>query len=371
AHGAGTIGFRVLSFSFFVHDSGNLKVELKTTSNDSLRPMTIDTGTRLGRYEIRAKIGEGGMGDVYRARDTQLGRDVGVKVLPSTYSVDEHRLSRFEQEASSASALNHPNILIVHDIGSHDGSPYVVSELLEGETLRHRISGAALAQRRAIDYALQIARGLAAAHEKGIVHRDLKPDNIFITRDDRVKILDFGIAKLVEPVGEGVAQTDIATRKVQTDPGTVMGTVGYMSPEQVRGKHVDHRSDIFSFGAVLYEMLSGQRAFRGDSAVETLNAILKEEPTELSAQTNRNISPALGRVVWHCIEKSPERRFQSARDVAFALENVSTTSSGATQTAIPSAPLQAKNRERLIWIAAVALLLVMVIGLTAIGLRRT
>src|SRR5436853_387010 len=197
--------------------------------------MTIGTGTRLGRYEIRSKIGEGGMGEVYRARDTQLGRDVAVKVLPSTYSVDEHRLSRFEQEASAASALNHPNILIVHDIGSHDGSPYVVSELLEGETLRHRISGAALAQRRAIDYALQIARGLAAAHEKGIVHRDLKPENLFITDDERVKILDFGLAKLTRPEAPS-GDAESPTVQVGTEPGLVMGTAGYMSPEQVRGK---------------------------------------------------------------------------------------------------------------------------------------
>ena len=212
------------------------------------------------------------MGEVYRARDTQLGRDVAVKVLPSTYSVDEHRLSRFEQEASAASALNHPNILIVHDIGSHEGSPYVVSELLEGETLRKRISGAPLAQRRAIEYALKIANGLAAAHEKGIVHRDLKPDNIFITKDGRVKILDFGIAKLTQAEGPR-SQTDIPTRRVDTGPGVVMGTVGYMSPEQVRGQAVDHRSDIFSFGAILYEMLSGRRAFHGESAADTMSVV--------------------------------------------------------------------------------------------------
>src|SRR5213080_1849292 len=243
--------------------------------------MTIGTGTRLGRYEIRSKIGEGGMGEVYRARDTQLGRDVAVKVLPSTYSVDEQRLSRFEQEASAASALNHPNILIVHDIGSHDGSPYVVSELLEGETLRTRTSGAPLAQRKAIDYALQIAHGLAAAHEKGIVHRDLKPENLFITKDGRVKILDFGLAKLIRP-RSGEVDTEAATMHGHTDPGVVLGTVGYMSPEQVRGQRVDHRSDIFSFGTVFYEMLSGRRAFHGQSAVETLSAILKEEPAELT-----------------------------------------------------------------------------------------
>src|SRR5439155_15340721 len=225
----------------------------------------------------------------------------------STYSVDEHRLSRFEQEASAASALNHPNILIVHDIGSHDGSPYVVSELLEGETLRTRTSGAPLAQRRAIDYALQIAHGLAAAHEKGIVHRDLKPDNLFITKDGRVKILDFGIAKLTQPEGNP-SQTDIPTRRINTDPGVVIGTVGYMSPEQIRGKGVDHCSDIFSLGAILYEMLSGRRAFHGDSAADTMSAILKEDPPDLS-DTNQKISPALERLVNRCLEKNPESRF--------------------------------------------------------------
>src|SRR5438094_1534541 len=299
--------------------------------------MTFDTGRKLGRYEIRAKIGEGGMGEVYRARDTQLGLDVAVKVLPSTYSVDEHRLSRFEQEASAASALNHPNILIVHDIGSHEGSPYVVSELLEGETLRKRISGAPLAQRRALEYALKIANGIAAAHEKGIVHRDLKPDNIFITKDGRVKILDFGIAKLTQ-ADRSRSQTDIPTRRVDTGPGIVMGTVGYMSPEQVRGQAVDHRSDIFSFGAILYEMLSGRRAFHGESAADTMSAILKEDPPDLS-DTNQNISPALERLVNHCLEKNPEARFHSASDLAFALETANaklTVSSPGLSTASPS-----------------------------------
>ena len=306
--------------------------------------MTIDTGTRLGRYEIRAKIGEGGMGEVYRARDTQLGRDVAVKVLPSTYSVDEQRLSRFEQEASAASALNHPNILIVHDIGSHDGSPYVVSELLEGETLRKRISGAPLAQRRAIGYALEIANGLAAAHEKGIVHRDLKPDNIFITKDGRVKILDFGIAKLTQ--ADGIrSQTDIPTRRVDTGPGVVMGTVGYMSPEQVRGQVVDHRSDIFSFGAILYEMLSGRRAFHGESAADTLSAILKEDTPDLS-DTNQNISPALERLVNHCLEKNPEARFHSASDLAFALEAISGSSGASNQTIAAMTSLSSREQIR-------------------------
>ena len=326
--------------------------------------MTIVSGTKLGRYEIRAKIGEGGMGEVYRARDEQLNRDVAIKVLPATLSQNADRLRRFEQEAQAAGALNHPNILAVHDVGTHDGAPYVVSELLEGESLKKRLDDGAIAQRKATDYALQVAHGLAAAHEKGIVHRDLKPDNLFITRDDRIKILDFGLAKLVEPVQEGVAQTEIATRKVQTDPGTVMGTVGYMSPEQVRGRHVDHRSDIFSFGAVLYEMLCGQRAFHGDSAVETLNAILKDEPTELTA-TNRNIAPALERVVWHCLEKSPERRFQSATDVAFALESLSGSSgvSGQTLTAIAALPARSRIVKHLPWIVAGVLFIALLAAL--------
>jgi serine/threonine protein kinase len=233
--------------------------------------MTISPNTRLGRYEIRSQLGAGGMGEVYRARDTELGRDVAVKVLPSSFSTDRDRLHRFQQEACAAGALNHPNILIVHDIGAHDGSPYVVSELLEGETLRKRISGTPLAQRRAIDYALQIAHGLAAAHEKGIIHRDLKPDNIFITNDGRLKILDFGLAKLTQVDGHE-AQTEIPTRRVDTNPGVVMGTVGYMSPEQLKGGTVDQRSDIFSFGAILYEMLSGRRAFHAERDTERRSA---------------------------------------------------------------------------------------------------
>src|SRR6266568_8672385 len=244
--------------------------------------MTIAAGTKLGRYEIRSKIGEGGMGEVYRARDEKLNRDVAIKVLPVTYSQDAERLKRLEQEAQATSALNHPNILAVYDVGTCDGAPYVVSELLEGQTLRQRIGGTALAQRRAIDFALQIAHGLAAAHGKGIVHRDLKPDNLFITKDGRVKILDFGIAKLTGTADGDLSQTSIPTRRVDTEPGKVMGTVGYMSPEQVRGRAADARSDIFSFGAILYEMLSGKRAFHGESAVETMSAILKEDPPELS-----------------------------------------------------------------------------------------
>src|SRR2546422_9427965 len=220
---------------------------------------TISPNTTIAQYKIVSKIGEGGMGEVWRARDAKLGRDVAIKVLPAAFSADAERLRRFEQEAQAAGALNHPNILVIFHIGTHGGAPYIVSELLEGETLRDRMAGAALPQRKALDYALQIARGLAAAHEKGIVHRDLKPDNVFITSNGRVKILDFGLAKLTGPPDGAESQTEVPTRKVNTDPGTVMGTVGYMSPEQLKGQRVDHRSDIFSFGAVLYEMLSGKR----------------------------------------------------------------------------------------------------------------
>ena len=240
------------------------------------------------------------MGEVYLARDPKINRDVAIKILPAAFSSDSERLRRFEQEAQAAGALNHPNILSIYDVDTHDGSPYVVSELLEGETLREQLNGAALPVRRAIDYALQITHGLAAAHEKGIVHRDLKPENLFVTKDGRVKILDFGLAKLIEPREGSDVRTDLPTRQRNTDPGTVVGTVGYMSPEQVRGQRVDHRSDIFSLGVILYEMLSGKRAFRGDSAIETLNAILKEDPPELS-ESNSQINSALERVVMHCL----------------------------------------------------------------------
>jgi serine/threonine protein kinase len=314
-------------------------------------------GTRLGPYEIIAPIGAGGMGEVYRARDTRLGRDVAVKVLPSDLSTDGDRLHRFEQEACAAGALNHPNILSIYDVGTHDGTPYVVSELLEGDTLRQRLGGATLAPRRVIDYALQIAHGLAAAHDKGIVHRDLKPENLFVTKDGRLKILDFGIAKLTGADDHKYSQSEILTRRVHTDPGKVIGTAGYMSPEQVRGLAADHRSDLFSLGAILYEMLSGTRAFHGESAVETMNAILKEDPPELS-QTNQQIVPGLKRVVDHCLEKNREERFQSARDLAFALEALSGANSisGQTATAITLVGERPGRRERLPWITATMLL---------------
>ena len=292
----------------------------------------ISPKTTIAQYTIVSKIGEGGMGVVWRARDSKLGRDVAIKVLPASLSENTDRLNRFEQEAQAAGALNHPNILVIHHIGIHDGAPYIVSELLEGETLRDRMAGAALPQRKALDYALQIARGLAAAHEKGIIHRDIKPDNIFITDDGRVKILDFGLAKLTSATDGTQSQTEVPTRKVNTDPGTVMGTMGYMSPEQLKSQAADHRSDIFSFGTILYEMLSGKRAFRGDSMAETMSAILREDPPDLS-ETNKTVSPALERVVRHCLEKNPAERFHSARDLAFAIESLSGSAiSGQTAT---------------------------------------
>jgi hypothetical protein len=233
-------------------------------------------------------------------------------------------LSRFQQEARAVASLNHPNIMAIHDFGEHQDSPYIVAELLEGETLRDRMRSGALPMRKATDYEEQTARGLAAAHDKGVIHRDLKPENIFVTRDGRVKILDFGLAKLTRP--EGVPATDAATLASQTDPGVVMCTVGYMSPEPVKGQTADHRSDLFSLGAILYEMVSGRRAFRGETSVETMSAILKEDPPDL-IETNRSVPPAMERIVRHCLEKNPEERFQSARDVAFSLQSLSGSTS--------------------------------------------
>jgi serine/threonine protein kinase/Tol biopolymer transport system component len=315
--------------------------------------MPLASGAKLGRYEIRKQLGAGGMGEVYLAYDPKIGRDVAIKVIPAAFSADVARLRRFEQEVQAAGRLNHPNILAVYDVDTHDGTPYVVCELLEGESLRERLSGAALPTRKVIDYALQITHGLSAAHEKGIVHRDLKPENIFITKDGQVKILDFGLAKLVQPQFADTAQTDVPTVPLHsvTGSGVVLGTVGYMSPEQVRGEKVDHRSDIFSFGIVLYEMLAGERPFQRDTAVETLNAILKEDPPELSG-IDRNVNPALERVMRHCLEKNPLERFQSAHDLAFALEALSETTLSA-QTVAPTVERHKIRRERLAWLLAV------------------
>ncbi len=277
-------------------------------------------GTRLGPYEVVAQIGAGGMGEVYKARDTRLGREVAIKVLPGEFAADPDRLRRFEQEARAVAALSHPNILDVHDVGTHEGSPYLVTELLEGETLRDRLHSGGLPVRKAVDTAIHIAQGLAAAHEKGIVHRDLKPANVFITKDGHVKILDFGIAKLL-PKCEQAERSVAPTELEGTDPGIVMGTAGYMSPEQVRGLQVDHRSDIFSFGCVLYEMVTGRRAFAGATAADTMAAILTQEPPGPSS-IHQAVPLPLSRVIAHCLEKQPEERSQSARDLAFELRAI-------------------------------------------------
>jgi Tol biopolymer transport system component len=317
--------------------------------------MTLGTGTKLGPYEILAPIGAGGMGEVYRARDPRLTREVAIKVLPASFSQDADRLKRFEAEARAAGVLNHPNITAVFDFGTNpsDGSPYIVTELLEGETLRSRLGPGAISPRKAIDYAVQIAKGLAAAHEKGIVHRDLKPENVFLTKDGRVKILDFGLAKLKLDGAES-GQTDAGTVSGGTQPGVVLGTMGYMSPEQVRGKAADKRSDLFSFGTILYEMLSGQRAFKGDTAADTITAILSKEPPDLS-QTNKDVPPGLDRIVRHCLEKNPEERFESARDVAFDLEALSSVSSATGVTAAPAPVRRARWVGPALLAAAVAL----------------
>jgi len=304
--------------------------------------MSLAPGVRLGPYEILAPLGAGGMGEVYRARDKKLDRDVAIKVLPQSVAADPDTLARFEREAKAVAALSHPNILAIHDFGNQDGIVYAVMELLEGETLRGKLDAGPITQKKAVDYALQVVKGLSAAHEKGIVHRDLKPENLFVSRDGHLKILDFGLAKKVEPVAPG-KETSAPTGSGHTEPGVVMGTAGYMSPEQVKGFPVDHRSDIFSFGTILYELLSGKKAFQRDTNAETMAAIMRDEPPELS-ESGRNISPALDRIVKHCLEKDRERRFQTARDIAFSLSEqfspAVTSGSRGTAQPIPSEGLR-------------------------------
>src|SRR5215203_818978 len=294
--------------------------------------MSLNEGTKLGRYEIRSLIGAGGMGEVYRAKDPKIGRDVAIKVLPSDFASNHERVERFEREAQAAGSLNHPNILGIYDIDTQDGAYFVVSELLVGGELRDLLNEGPIPIRKTLDYAQQIVSGLAAAHERGITHRDMKPENLFITKDDRVKILDFGLAK-VRAQETNMHGSEDATRRALTDPGVVMGTVGYMSPEQVRGGASDHRSDIFSFGVILYEMLTGRRAFGGESVVETMHSILKEDVPDPDENVTR-IPPALEKLMRRCLEKKPEHRFHSAHDLGFALDAVAspTTSSGSGMT---------------------------------------
>ena len=328
--------------------------------------MTLSPGTRLEHYEVLAPLGAGGMGEVYRARDTRLGREVAIKVLPSLVAGDAGRLARFEREARAVAALSHPNILAIHDFGSEEGRSYAVTELLEGETLRERLGAGALPPRKAAEIAVQVAHGLAAAHEKGIVHRDLKPENLFLTKDGRVKILDFGLA-----LQRAVLEADSSrspTLARPTDAGTVLGTVGYMSPEQVRGESADHRSDIFSLGVVLHEMLGGRRAFQRETAAETMAAILKEDPPSLSSTTPPVPAP-LERLVLRCLEKRLEDRFQSVRDVAFGLEALS----GASGTApVPAAAAARRPKRLALALAGAALFALGWMAAAAIGpARRT
>ena len=317
--------------------------------------MALTAGTKLGPFEIIAPIGAGGMGEVYRARDTRLGREVALKILHASIGREPDRLRRFEQEARAVAALNHPNILAIHDIGDHAGTPFIVSELLEGDSLRAELNGP-LPQRKTIEYGVQIAHGLAAAHEKGIVHRDLKPENIFVTKDGRIKILDFGLAKLTQTVETEQDGLTLTSASAHTAVGVVMGTASYMAPEQVRGEAADPRTDIFAFGAVLYEMLSGVRAFRRDTTAETMTAVLKEEPPEISHH-GHPVSSTLERIVRRCLEKNPEQRFQSARDLSFALSALSGSETSAV--ARPAAAAQNPRRMPLPWLlAARALVLV-------------
>jgi len=331
---------------------------MKSSAESALR---LSKGTILGDFEILSLIGAGGMGEVYRARDCRLERDVAIKVLPRFVSFDLERLSRFEQEAKAAAALNHPNILAVFQMGTYEEAPYLVSELLEGETLREQVKRGPIPLKKAIDYGLQIAHGLAAAHGKGIVHRDLKPENLFVTSDGRIKMLDFGLAKLTHAESE----PQVTKQTFDTEPGAVLGTVGYMSPEQVRGQAADNRSDIFAIGAILYEMVSGKRAFQLETKADTMNAILNEDPPALSRVTPK-ISRALAQVVHRCMEKNADHRFQSVSDLLSVLPPL------AEALPFPSAPLSRARKVTLRAVTAAGILLAssaLIVGLKVGALR--
>ena len=314
-------------------------------------------GTTLGQYTITAKLGEGGMGEVYRATDPRLARDVAIKVLPRSLAADPKALARFEAEARAVAALSHPNILGIYDLGREGETLYAVTELIEGQTLRERIEReGALPLRETLDLGAQVARGLAAAHEKGIVHRDVKPANLLVARDGRIKILDFGLAKQAAPADSQSRIAAAATMGPGTEPGTVLGTVGYMAPEQVRGEPADERSDIFALGVVLYEMATGERAFAGETGAETMTAILRHEPRQLGVPESP-IPPGLERVVRHCLEKNPRQRFRSAEDLAFALESLAGGSSSQRSGGAPAvAERSSRRRTALAAVAALALL---------------
>ncbi len=316
--------------------------------------MALNPGTRLGPYEVVSAIGEGGMGQVYRARDTRLGRDVAIKILPPSFAADPDRRARFEREAQAVATLSHPNVIAIFDTGAYEAPAsdepqlFIVMELLTGQTLRERLADGALPVRKAVDIAVQIARGLGAAHTQSLVHRDLKPENIFLCDDGQVKILDFGLARQTGVSGS----SDSTAMAAMTDAGTVLGTVGYMAPEQVRGRTVDARADVFAFGAVLYELVTGRRAFQRDTAADTMTAILTQDPPELTG-SQPDVSPALDRIIRHCLEKNANERFQNARDIAFALEALSgSTVSGSG--AVPALEAPAPSRHVPMLAAAVA-----------------
>ena len=324
--------------------------------------MRLNNGDRLGPYEILGLIGAGGMGEVFRARDTRLGREVAVKILPERLAVSPPALARFEKEARAVAALSHPNVLAIHDFGYQNGIAYAVMELLEGESLDRRLSRENLSWKKALEIGTAVADGLASAHMRAIVHRDLKPANVFVTADGQVKILDFGLARHDPPLAEGDATARPTEAAPDTEPGTVLGTVGYMSPEQVRGEPADARSDIFALGCILYELLTGLRAFRGDTAAETLAAVLRDHPTGLTA-SGRAIPPAINGVVSRCLEKSPEERFQSARDLAFALKEIQAGSTASlprisSDFERPLPPRRIAVAAALVALAVVTLLLV-------------
>ncbi len=324
--------------------------------------MTLQAGVWLGPYEILGPLGAGGMGEVYRARDSRLDRDVAIKVVPPSVADNPEAVARFERESRAVAALSHPNILTIYDVGQSSGHPYSMMELLEGETLGTRIAHGPMPVRKAVDIAAQIARGLAAAHDKRIAHRDLKPENVFLTPTGGVKILDFGLARSTAAQSE-LTRVESPTMAPATTPGTVLGTVGYMSPEQVRGEPTDHRTDMFSLGCVLYEMLTGHRAYRRDTAAETMSAILRDDPPD-PGTFDVNVPPAVLRTLRRCLEKRPQERFESARDLAFALESSVDSSSTSTGTALPPV----RNRR---WVAAAAAALVLGIVIGFAGARMT
>ena len=311
-------------------------------------------GQLLGHYRVLEKIGSGGMGEVFRARDERLGRDVALKLIRPASSDNPDHLRRFEQEARAAAALNHPNILAIYDVGFEGTVPYIVSELLEGKNLRQRLAEGPIPVAESADYALQIAQGLTAAHERHIVHRDLKPENLFLTKDGRVKILDFGVAKLQAPAD---TERSIESMTTVTKHGSMIGTVAYMSPEQLRGKAVDHRSDIFSFGAILYEMMSGSRAFRGETEVDTMTAVLREEPA-IANLDEAAIPPGYQDIIHHCLEKDPENRFQSAKDLVFALQTLAASPARITR------PNKKRTARMVPWALAAALALLAILAIT-------